>query len=71
MTLALEMTVAGIALIAIVLFPATVCALKRHWGLFVAGLVVPVVFIWWIGALKPAAPDSWWARMKASRRSEA
>jgi hypothetical protein len=41
--------------------PLTITALKRHWLLFAAGWLT-IGVVWWIGSLRLARPESWWAR---------
>jgi hypothetical protein len=51
--------VLAIIVVAFVL-PAVITALKGKWGLFVAGIFFHLC--WWIGAIRLAMPDSYWAR---------
>lgn len=57
-----------VALIAVDLFAVVVCALKGK--LYMAGLGMFIPIIGWIGAVRAARPESWWAKRKYSDRPE-
>jgi hypothetical protein len=52
----------GVALlVALIVAPATITALKGQWLLFAAGWLA-LGMVWWIAAMRLARPRSWWAR---------
>lgn len=42
--------------------PMVIASLKGKNGLVLAGLLVGGAIVWWIGAIRLAKPDSYWAR---------
>lgn len=48
------------AIVSVYLVPAAICAMKGKLWTLAGGLFVPVLL--WVGALRLAKPDSWWAR---------
>jgi hypothetical protein len=57
------------------LTPLVIASLKGKNNLVLAGLLIGGVIVWWIGAIRLAKPDSYWARRYYDRekrdRSEA
>jgi lysyl-tRNA synthetase class 2 len=54
---------AVVVVYAVVLLTAgVVCALKGKWWMLAIGLVIHLT--WFIGALRLARPNSWWARWR-------
>jgi hypothetical protein len=54
------MVVRTVLEIAIILAVVVVCALKGKWGFVALGFVLPI--LWFVGAVKIAKPNSFWAR---------
>jgi hypothetical protein len=40
----------------------TINSLKGKFGFAFAGIIGVLNFLWWIGAIRLAKPNSWWAR---------
>ncbi len=55
----LEVALASLYLLAMA-SSLLVCALKGKYGMLVAGLFFQL--FWFVGAIRLAKPDSWWAR---------
>ena len=70
----MEILIAVVLVVTLVVAPGVVTLLKRHYALFVAGLLLPSI-IWWVAAVRLARPQSWWARRfygdRKSRRARA
>src|SRR4051794_38242803 len=58
--LAVVVVLAGIA--GAVVASLVVCGLKGKYGMIAGGLIVHP--LWYVGAIRLAKPDSWWARRK-------
>ena len=49
-----------VAALVLTLLAGAVTALKGKWGVFFLGLLIGP--LWFIGAIRPAKPDSYWTR---------
>lgn len=47
-------------LVITLLVPLVVCALKGKWWVMLGGFLLHP--LWWVGAIRLAKPESWWAR---------
>jgi bacteriorhodopsin len=57
---AAALVVAALVLTVLTVLTGAVTALKGKWGFFFLGLFIGP--LWIIGAIRPAKPDSYWAR---------
>ena len=58
-----------IAVLVLSVLAGVVTAMKGKWGFFFLGLFIGI--FWIIGAIRPAKPDSYWARKFWRPRDEA
>jgi hypothetical protein len=61
-------TVALVALVGVEVMLVSICALKGK--LYMAGFGIFIPLVAWIGALRAARPDSWWARRRYAERPD-
>lgn len=47
-------------IVGVILAAVVVCGLKGKYGMIAGGLIVHV--LWYVGAIRLAKPNSWWAR---------